>query len=424
MARCRAMRSRPMDASRCTTRSRDRPGGARRASATKRSPVMAATCTPLTPTRRSCSAGLWAKAASSRRLASSAGSPAPLPDWPPADRRLDQPQSGQSRPDDAGRAIEVPTTGTLRTRGPRARHIRGHRIPTVIRLRSAVRRSSGPARRTALLQPGQRPAAADGRRARWQRRPMAPSRSTSSRLPTSHDGRRGWSRRRASRRLWRRRAGGAGLVGDKAEHPGEKCAIPVVLIDPGGYPCPPCAGSEALAPPRPKRSHRAGHTSPLSRRRNRATLGARDGGRQGGSQLAARPWLGRATPNAALSWPSRPAPAARGCRWCPWSGVGVRAGVAADDAEVEAVEVELPPLMVVIALPAIGQAVVAQDEAGAAALGLQGDDDTGGPGRDGRVVCPAPGEYQAVRRVDLDELAGGLHAVPHQDAVAATGYRL
>ena len=63
-----------------------------RASATKRSPVMAATCMPLTPTRRSCSAGPWAKAATSAQ-ASPAGCPTPLPDWPPADRRLDQPQS-------------------------------------------------------------------------------------------------------------------------------------------------------------------------------------------------------------------------------------------------------------------------------------------------------------------------------------------
>ena len=61
-------------------------GRARRASATKRSPVMAATCTRSTPTRRSCSAGRWAREASSRRSASSKGCPAPLPDWPPADR--------------------------------------------------------------------------------------------------------------------------------------------------------------------------------------------------------------------------------------------------------------------------------------------------------------------------------------------------
>src|SRR5215472_10336103 len=128
--------------------------------------------------------------------------------------------------------------------------------------------------------------------------------------------------------------------------------------------------------------------------------------------------------NAALSWPGRPAPATRGCRWRPRSGVGVRAGVAAADAEVEAVEVELPPFTVVVALPVIGQAVMAQYQAGAAAFGLQGDDDTGGPGPDGGVVCPAPGEHQAVRRVDLDELTGRLHAVPHQDAVTATGYRL
>ena len=108
----------------------------------------------------------------------------------------------------------------------------------------------------------------------------------------------------------------------------------------------------------------------------------------------------------------------------PRSGVGIRAGIATMDADVEAAEVELPSGTVVIALPVIGQAVVAQDHAGSAAFGLKGDDHAGGPGRDGPVVCPAPGERQAVRRVDLHELAGRLHAISHDDAVAAAWHRL
>ena len=85
-----------MEASRCTIRSRARPGWARRACATKRSPVMAATCTRSTPTRRSCAAGPWAKTASSHRRASSKGCPAPLPDWPPANRNR-APDADQTR---------------------------------------------------------------------------------------------------------------------------------------------------------------------------------------------------------------------------------------------------------------------------------------------------------------------------------------
>src|SRR5215471_13252275 len=92
--------------------------------------------------------------------------------------------------------------------------------------------------------------------------------------------------------------------------------------------------------------------------------------RQAGRFAARGPIMARErNANAALSWPSRPAPATRGCRWRPRSGVGVRAGVTAADAEVEAVEVELPPFTVVIALPVIGQAVVAKYQAGAAAFG-------------------------------------------------------
>ena len=68
---------------------------------------------------------------------------------------------------------------------------------------------------------------------------------------------------------------------------------------------------------------------------------------------------------------------------------------------MEPVEVELPSRTVVIALPIVGQAVVAQDHAGPAAFGLQGDDHARGPGRDGPVVGPASGEHWAVRRVRL-----------------------
>jgi hypothetical protein len=55
---------------------------------------------------------------------------------------------------------------------------------------------------------------------------------------------------------------------------------------------------------------------------------------------------------------------------------------------------------------------------------VQGDHDAGGAGRHREIVGPAPGEHQAVRRVDLDELAGRLDAVSHEDAVAAAWRRL
>src|SRR5712691_6065110 len=107
-----------------------------------------------------------------------------------------------------------------------------------------------------------------------------------------------------------------------------------------------------------------------------------------------------------------------------WSGIRVRARIAAPDPESEPTEVEFPSLAVVIALLVAGQVVVAQHDAGPAVLGMQGDHDAGGAGRYGVVVRPAPGEHDAVRRVDLDELAGRLDAVAHADAVAAAGLRL
>ena len=64
------------------------------------------------------------------------------------------------------------------------------------------------------------------------------------------------------------------------------------------------------------------------------------------------------------------------------SGVRVRAGIAAADSELEPTEVELPALMVMIALPVVGEIMVTQDDAGAVLLGVQGDDNARGPGRD------------------------------------------
>jgi hypothetical protein len=101
-------------------------------------------------------------------------------------------------------------------------------------------------------------------------------------------------------------------------------------------------------------------------------------------------------------------PAAIGADGCLGSGIRVRAGIDTPDPEVESAEVELPPLAVVIALLLVGQIVVAQHDARPAVLRVQRDDDTGGAGRDGMVVRPAPGENQAVRRVHLDELASRL----------------
>src|SRR5579862_8191419 len=90
------------------------------------------------------------------------------------------------------------------------------------------------------------------------------------------------------------------------------------------------------------------------------------------------------------------------------SGVRVRTGIGAAGPQAEPAEVDLPPLAMVTALAVIGQVVMPQDDTGAAVLGLQGDDDPGRPGRDGGIVGPAPGEDQAVRRVDLEELADRL----------------
>ena len=75
-------------------------------------------------------------------------------------------------------------------------------------------------------------------------------------------------------------------------------------------------------------------------------------------------------------------------------------------------------------LTVIGQTVVAQHDPGPAVFWLKRDDDAGGAGRHRVVVSPAPGEHQAARRVDLDELAGRLDTVSHENAVAAARYRL
>src|SRR6266567_7280332 len=121
-----------------------------------------------------------------------------------------------------------------------------------------------------------------------------------------------------------------------------------------------------------------------------------------------------------VTWSS----ATRSARWKrPWSAVRVGAGIDTPDPEVEPAEVEFPPLAVVIALLVIGKIVVAQHDARSAVFRVQRDDDTRGSGRDGVVVRPAPGEYQALRRVDLDELACRLDAAAHPDAVRAAGYR-
>ena len=90
----------------------------------------------------------------------------------------------------------------------------------------------------------------------------------------------------------------------------------------------------------------------------------------------------------------------------------------------EPAEVEFPSLAVVGALPVIRQAVVPQHDPGPAIFWVQGDDDAGGAGRHREVVGPAPGEHQAARRVDLDELTGRLDTVAHDHAVAAARYRL
>src|SRR5215469_1781211 len=92
------------------------------------------------------------------------------------------------------------------------------------------------------------------------------------------------------------------------------------------------------------------------------------------------------------------------------SGVGIGAGIAAGGAQLEPAEVCLPALAVVIALVAVREVVMAQHDAGAVLLGVQRDDHARGPGRDGGVAGPAPGEHQPARRVELDELAGRLDA--------------
>jgi hypothetical protein len=77
-----------------------------------------------------------------------------------------------------------------------------------------------------------------------------------------------------------------------------------------------------------------------------------------------------------------------------------------------------------LGLLAVGQVVVAEHDTGPAVHRLQRDDHAGGTGRDGRVVRPAPGEHQPVRRADLDELAARLDAAAHLDPVGAAGHRL
>jgi hypothetical protein len=102
--------------------------------------------------------------------------------------------------------------------------------------------------------------------------------------------------------------------------------------------------------------------------------------------------------------------------------VRVRTGVAAGGADTQPRQVELPAFAVVAGLLVVGEAVVVQDDAGAAVLLHERHHDPRGPRRDGSVVRPAPGEHDPARRVDLDELAGRLHTVAHADPVRPTRY--
>jgi hypothetical protein len=54
---------------------------------------------------------------------------------------------------------------------------------------------------------------------------------------------------------------------------------------------------------------------------------------------------------------------------------------------------------------------------GAVICGLEGDFDGGRAGWDDGVVLPSPGEDQAMRRVELDELAPRRDALAHVHAV-------
>lgn len=100
------------------------------------------------------------------------------------------------------------------------------------------------------------------------------------------------------------------------------------------------------------------------------------------------------------------------------SGIRVRAGIIPPDPYFESAEIQFPALAVVLALVVPGQVMVAKQDAGAAIFGVERDDHSRAAWRDRVVVRPAPCEHQAVRRVDLDELSGGLNAVFHAHAVS------
>src|SRR6516165_4129929 len=111
-------------------------------------------------------------------------------------------------------------------------------------------------------------------------------------------------------------------------------------------------------------------------------------------------------------------------RAAPLTGVRIRAGILASGPGRQAAEVDLPTVVMMLALLVVGQVRVAQHDTGPAIFWLQRNDDARGARRHGGVVRPTPGEHQPVRRANLNELTGRFDAAAHQDAVGAARYRL